>query len=63
MLRVAQDAAGRRVMVNRKLETKLGGCWELDPESFDELRTNGDKFEIVDKIPFVLRRSKHEHLF
>jgi hypothetical protein len=37
---------------NRLLENPL--------ESFDELRTNGREFEIVDKIPFMLRFSKHD---
>jgi len=40
-------------------------------ESFDELRarseftegTNGKGFEMIEKIPFMLRLSKHEALF
>ena len=32
-------------------------------ESFDELRTNGKQFEMIDEIPFMLRLSKHEAPF
>jgi len=32
-------------------------------KSFDRLRTNGERFELIKKIPFVLRLSKHEYRF
>jgi hypothetical protein len=32
-------------------------------ESFDELRTNGKGIEMIENIPFMLRRSKHEAPF
>jgi len=28
-------------------------------ESFDELRTNGERFEMIEKIPIMPRLSKH----
>jgi hypothetical protein len=32
-------------------------------ESFDGLRTNGERFELPEKFPFMLSLSKHSLLF
>ena len=32
-------------------------------ESFDALRTNGERFELPEKFPFMLSLSKHSLLF
>ena len=42
---------------------EVTGCGKNLSESFDELRTNGGDFEMIEKIPFMLRFSKHETPF
>ena len=37
--------------------------WLRDSESFDELRTNGKSREMIERIPFMLRFSKHDTPF
>jgi hypothetical protein len=43
--------------------TKSSRVLKTHSESFDELSTNGDKFEMIDKIPFMLKFSKHRKFF
>ncbi|HEX4987311.1 MAG TPA: hypothetical protein VFW91_00905, partial [Candidatus Binatia bacterium] len=50
-------------VLGMNLELKGPEIAEKLSESFDELRTNGKRFERVEKIPFMLRHSKHEAPF
>jgi hypothetical protein len=54
--------AGRRPFV-AELSNGLGAIGFTSSEFFDELRTNGKRFGMIEKIPFMLRVSKHELSF
>jgi hypothetical protein len=61
---------GEEVVQSSRFQVQsINSCSDFDSllknlsESFDTLRTNGERFELPEKFPFMLSLSKHSLLF